>query len=89
MFEKVKVLLNAVPSYGAVVVAAITAVSAVVVPELPGPVGVQVAAYVAAAVAFVQTVVSVVSRVTPVVDKAHQGLVDATESVQDAWGDVA
>jgi hypothetical protein len=89
MFEKIKVLLSAVPTYGAVAVSTITAVAAIVVPELPGPVGVQVAAYVAAAVAFIQTVVSVVSRVTPVIDKAEQGLVVATEEVKDFWGDAA
>lgn len=87
MFEKVRVLLKAVPAYGAVVVAALTAVSTQVIPELPGPVGVKVAAVVAAVGAFVQTVVSVVSRVSPIVDEAEKGLVVAREAVdaEDFW----
>lgn len=89
MLEKIKVLLKAVPTYGAVVVAVLASVSATVVPELPGPVGVKVAAVVAAVGAFVQTVVSVVSRVTPVLDEAEIGLVTTTKAVRDAWDDAS
>lgn len=89
MFEKVKVLLSAVPTYGAVVVAALTAVGTEVVPQLPVAVQAKVLAGIAVVVGFVGTVVAVVSRVKPIVDEAEKGLVVATEEVKDFWGDAS
>lgn len=80
MFAKVRVLLSAVPTYGAAAQTVITAVSAAVVPVLPVHVGVKVAAYLAAAAASVTAVVKVVSRVTPVVDEAEKGLIAARDA---------
>lgn len=66
VFSKVKVVLMAVPTWGAAVVGLLTWVSVDLVPLLPGPWAVRAAAWAAAAVAAVQAVVSVVSRVTPI-----------------------
>lgn len=87
MLEKIKVLLSAVPTYGAVVTAALGAVSATVIPELPGPWQAQAAAVVAAVAGFVASVVAVVSRVKPIVSEAEKGLVAAREAVdvEDLW----
>lgn len=63
--EKVKVLLNAVPAWGATATAVLTFLATYVVPKLPGDWPVKAGAFVAAALGFVATVVSVVSRVTP------------------------
>jgi hypothetical protein len=71
---KARVVLTAVPTYGAAVIAVLTVIAVQVVPVLPIAVGVKVAAYVAAALGIVQTVVSVVSRVTPILFPEDKGL---------------
>ncbi len=64
-FAKVKVVLTAVPTWGAVAVGFLTFVSTQVVPNLPADQGQRVAGWVASAVAAVASVVAVVRRVTP------------------------
>lgn len=86
--EKVKVVLKAVPTYGAAVVAALTFVSTTVVPRLPGGWAVQVGAWAAAALGVVTTVVAVVSRVTPVLFPEDKGLLPATGDEFVDFGDV-
>lgn len=66
LLAKVRVLLAAVPYWGAVATSVLTAVGTEVVPLLPENVGVRVAAVVALALGWVATIVRVVSRVTPV-----------------------
>lgn len=77
--EKVKVLLGAVPVWGAVVQAGLTYVGASVVPNLPADVGLKVAAAVATVGAWVATAVAVVSRVTPVLFPQDRGLLVNTD----------
>lgn len=89
-FEKVKVVLGAVPTWGAAATSAITGVSSAVVPVLPVHWGVKVAAVAAGAVGFVAAVVKTVARVTPIVDAAPSLLrdVDADfKSVIESWGE--
>jgi len=71
---KVGVLLRAVPAWGAAAVAVLTVVGQNVVPLLPGPWAVRATGYVATALAAVATVVSVVSRVTPILYPSQKGL---------------
>jgi len=73
--DKVKVVLGAVPTWGAIAVGVLTAVAAELVPALPGPVAVKAAAYIAAALAAISAVVKTVSRVTPVLFPEDVGLV--------------
>lgn len=86
--EKVRVLLGAVPVWGAVVQGALTYVGTSVVPNLPADVGVKVAAGVAAVAAWVATAVAVVSRVTPILFPEDKGLapVEKTELANSVGG---
>lgn len=76
--DKVKVVLTAVPTYGAAAVGVLTVVAAEAVPALPGPVAAKAAAYVASAVAAVTAVVKTVSKVTPVLFPEDEGLLPNT-----------
>jgi len=70
LLAKAKVLLAAVPTWGAAAIAVLTVVADQIVPMLPGPMAIRVAGYVATAIAALSAVVAVVSRVTPApVDK--------------------
>ena len=87
--EKVKVVLGAVPTWGAAVASALTAVSAAVVPQLPVDVGVKVAAVFAAALGVVAAVVKTVARVTPIATDEVPRLVKEVQGAGvDFWGDV-
>lgn len=66
MIERIRVLLAAVPTWGAAATSVLTVAATHVVPLLPGDVAVRVGAWVAVALGWVAAVVGVVSRVTPV-----------------------
>jgi hypothetical protein len=103
LLRKLKVLLKAAPTYGAIAVALLTVVSTSVVPVLPVAIGIKVAAWIAAALGIVQAVVSVVSRVTPILFPEDKGLLPVEQSEpfvnvvgsdefwrrDDRWDDVA
>lgn len=66
LLDKLKVLIGAIPTWGAAVQGVFVAFAAGIVPLLPLDVGVKVGAAVAAAIAWIAGVVKVVSSVTPV-----------------------
>jgi hypothetical protein len=80
---KVKIVLTAIPTYGAAAVAVLTVISTSVVPLLPVGVGVKVAAWIAAALGVIQAVVAVVKRVTPV-EEADRGILPPV-AVPEPW----
>lgn len=81
LIDKALVLLGAVPLYGAAAVGLLTAFQTQIVPLLPGPTGVQVAAWIVSAIAQIQAVASTVSRVTPVLGETDKGLLPARDDV--------
>ena len=66
LYEKLRVLLGAIPTWGAAVQGVLVAFAAGIVPLLPVDVGVKVGAAVAAAIAWIAGMARVVSSVTPV-----------------------
>lgn len=88
LFDKVKVVLGAVPAWGAAVTGLLTAFTTEVVPRLPGEWQVSVAAYAAAALGVVAAVVKTVSSVTPVLYQEDKGLLPNDSSPElTAFGD--
>lgn len=71
--DKAAVVLKSVPARGAAVIAVLTTIATVVVPQLPVAYQAQAAAYVATAIAAVTAVVQMVVRLTPA-PKAEQGI---------------
>lgn len=86
MWQKVKVVLTALPTWGAAAVAVLTAFATHAVPVLPVAWQVKVAAVVASAVGGILVVVSVVSRVTPILFPDDKGLLPyVPEDGPDDW----
>lgn len=73
MWEKLKVLLSALPAQLAAVQSLLTAVAVIVVPVLPDNLALRVSAVVAVAAGWVATAIKAVSSVTPV-PPAERGL---------------
>lgn len=88
LFEKVKVVLKAVPTWGAAVTGLLTAVSTEVLPRLPVTWELKASAYVAAALGVVAAVVKTVGSVTPVLYSEDKGLLRNESSPElTAFGD--
>lgn len=69
-----RVLVGAWPTWGAALTAVLTAVATEVVPLLPAPTGVKVAAWVALALGVIASISKAVSQVTPIVYQDEAGL---------------
>jgi hypothetical protein len=69
-----RVLLKAWPAWGAALTAVLTAVATELVPQLPGPWAVRVAAWVVVALGVVASISKAVSRVTPIAFEQEAGL---------------
>lgn len=73
LWDKVKVLLGAVPTYGAAAVGVLVALQSEVIPLLPENLALRAAAWVGTAAGIIGAVVAVVSRVKPA-PAAERGL---------------
>lgn len=89
---KVAVVVRAVPAWGQAASVALTAIGTQVVPLLPGPWQVQAGGYVVVALGVVQSIVSVVARVYPIMFPDEKGLLPAvgdtstgTQADADFW----
>lgn len=64
--EKIRVVLTALPTYLALATLVLTVVADEIIPLLPDNIGVQIAGYVAVALAWIAAIVRTISRLTPV-----------------------
>lgn len=76
--DRVRVVLRALPTYLAIAITVLTVLADEIVTLLPDNVGVQVAAWIAAAIAWCTAVIKVIQRVTPA-DKDAVGLLPPPE----------
>lgn len=63
--EKIRVVLTALPTYLALATLVLTVIADEIIPLLPDNVAVQIAGYIAVALAWIAAIVRTISRLTP------------------------
>lgn len=85
-WKKAGVVLKALPTRAAAVVALLTTVSLEVVPVLPVTWQLKVGAWVASAIGGITAVVAVISRVTPILWPEDKGLLPKDDTIDPEVG---